>query len=182
MKTLQPPTVLRPILLRLQVGLEHPAMHPPLLVAGSRKDEPFNHLKLAVAYNGSPRSHVALDLALWMAHQTRIATSQTVTLHGVFVGDPDLKSNTSALSQTDAILHQARALADEWRGQLHAHLRFGDPASELKTVVAQEGIQILIVGCQSSRHPLVRLLGDCPAVVLGIPETVIVPSETVVVG
>ncbi|MCF2970387.1 universal stress protein [Synechococcus sp. Nb3U1] len=181
-KTLQSSPFLRPILQQLQDGLDHPALHPPILVSGSQSDAPQDYLKLAVAYNGSPGSHAALDLALWMAHQTRIATSQIVALHVVFVGDPNLKSNAPALSQADVLLHQARALADEWRGQLHAHLRFGDPAAELKTVVAQEGIQILIVGCRSSQHPLVRLLGNCPAVVLGIPETGVVPSETVVVG
>ncbi|MEN9224837.1 MAG: universal stress protein [Thermostichus sp. HHBFW_bins_43] len=167
MKSTHPPTFLRPILQRLQDGLEHPALHPPMLVSGSQIHAPQEHLKLAVAYNGSPRSHAALDLALWIAHQTRVATPQLVTVHVVFVGYPGLTAN--ALAQADEILHQARSLADEWRGHLYTHLRFGDPAAELKTVVAQEGIHLLMVGCESARHPLVKGLADCPCAVLGIP-------------
>lgn len=181
MKSTHQPTFLRPILQRLQDGLDHPALHPPVLVAGSQIHAPQDHLRLAVAYNGSPRSHAVLDLALWIAHQTRVATPQIVTVHVVFVGHARLKGNALALSEADETLHQARSLAEEWRGYLYTHLRFGDPTSELKKVVAQEGIHLLIVGCESVRHPLVKGLADCSCAVLGIPKVIAVPGEIALV-
>lgn len=176
-QTLVSSPFLRPILQRLQDGLDHPALHPPVLASGSQTHIPQDHLKLAVAYNGSPRSHAALDLALWIAHQTRVATSQMVTVHVVFVGDSGLKSHALALSEADEILYQARSLAEEWRGHFCTHLCFGDPTSELKNVAAQEGIHLLMIGCESAHHPLVQDLADCPCAVLGIPKVIALPSE-----
>jgi hypothetical protein len=168
---------LQPILQRLQDRLAHPALHPPVWVSGSQINVCRNPLKLAIAYNGTPRSHAALDLAFWIAHQTRVATAQIVMVHVVYVSHSDLKGSTLALSKADEILHQARLLADEWRGHLYTHLRFGDPTDELKQVVAQEGIHLLIVGCESAHHPFLDGLADCPCTVLGIPRLFSVPGE-----
>ncbi|MEH2177903.1 universal stress protein [Nostoc sp.] len=48
-------------------------------------------VNLIVAYDASPKSHTALDIAFWIAHQTRLATNAEVTVQAVYV----LKDNQS---------------------------------------------------------------------------------------
>jgi len=184
-------------------------------------------INLVVGYSGSPRSQAALDLTLWIAHQTRLATRKQVTVQVVYVVDnrsshprsrvaattdptqrwarphdqptlldvalhdrvrprtalaelPDLVEVASpslemgmadVFEHADRILWQARCLADEWRGSLKTHLRFGSVDEELTSVVQAESASLLILGCESAKHPLVQQLGKtflCP--VLGIPS------------
>ncbi|MGI0485057.1 universal stress protein [Pantanalinema rosaneae CENA516] len=187
-------------------------------------------VNLMVAYNGSPRSQIALDLTLWIAHQTRLATSKAVTVQVIYVMDlqsscsptlsakhpvsskskpfsrkkqrnaplvacgqaavqsrsnsiaPELSEScqpsvsdvsscwADSFEQADRILWRARYLADEWRGSLKTHLRFGSLIPELKSVVQAESATMLIVGCESAEHPLVQQLGrSFPCPVVGIP-------------
>jgi nucleotide-binding universal stress UspA family protein len=189
-------------------------------------------INLAVGYSGSPCSQTALDLTLWIAHQTRLATGKQVTVQVVYVvenktthipvycstesiqevenwvelcqrsstlpqGSHSRKLDrsgqqtaviylpervetcapvqqtgmTDVFEQADRILWQARCLADEWRGSLKTHLRFGTVAEELKSVVEEESASLLILGCETANHPLVQQLGKnfaCP--ILGIPS------------
>ena len=185
-------------------------------------------INLVVGYSSSPRSQTALDLTLWIAHQTRLATGKQVTVQVVYVVDnqasqkrpvfagaldsmqrwardpqerldplclasSDLSRPRTALAElpdfcepsspnlelgmaevferADRILWQARCLADEWRGSLKTHLRFGSVDEELKSVVQAESASLLILGCESAQHPLVRQLDNgFPCPVLGIPS------------
>lgn len=191
-------------------------------------------INLVVGYNGSPKSHAALDLTLWIAHQTRLVTRKQVIVQVVYVVDnsqsscsPDCfgltsispvqlsyqelkeslqpgnrpsgpvlacqpSASTASLlmpstetqlfqretqlfqgdpfEQADRILWQARCLADEWRGSLKAHLRFGLVATELRKIVETEAAALLCLGCYSAADLVVQQLNcDFPCPVLGIP-------------
>ncbi|WP_421656198.1 universal stress protein [Leptothermofonsia sp. ETS-13] len=185
------------------------------------KARPTQDLNFVVGYNGSPKSQTALDLTLWIAHQTRLATQQQVIVQVVYVVDwedecgqsrirkasavgmgnyreignsrqtsthrlnggtiAELHSPSELLrtqqscqfeqfEQADRILWQARHLAEEWRGSLETHLRFGRVAEELRSVVETESAALLLLGCESAESPLIARLGnDFPCPVLGIP-------------
>ncbi len=207
-------------------------------------------INLVVGYNGSPNSQTALDLTLWIAHQTRLATRHHVTVQVVYVVDleeqyaqecapecalepllpyaapagwlgdrattlepfhlaerwpetnrglgavaalPDLANRDLAgmdlagiateplplvdqpvdhFDHADRILWQARQMADEWRGSLKTHLRFGNVAQELRRVVNAESASVLLLGCTSVENRVVEQLGLAfPCAVLGIPPT-----------
>ncbi|MFW9261854.1 universal stress protein [Nostoc sp. CALU 546] len=49
------------------------------------KPQSSKAVNLIVAYDGSPKSHTALDVAFWIAHQTRLATNVEVTVQAVYV-------------------------------------------------------------------------------------------------
>lgn len=75
--------------------------------------------------------------------------------------------------KADRILWQARYLADEWRGSLETHLRFGNLVEELRTVACQAPTTALILGCSSPADPIVQALGeDLPFPILGIPANI----------
>lgn len=207
--------------------------HPSLDTSGAV-------VNLVVGYSGSPKSQTALDLTLWIAHQTRLATGKSVMVEVAYVVEEldsaltspiasagafrmdawrtgstrrertleagkshlDKKSNSGAtileretkggtalalsdpqtmgstkvldramqFEKADRILWQARCLAEEWRGSLKTHLRFGNVARELRSVVEAEEAALLVLGCDSAEHPLIRQLGrQFPCPVLGTP-------------
>lgn len=196
-------------------------------------------INLVVGYNSSPKSQTALDLTLWIAHQTRLATRRQVTVQVVYVINPtdcldsiptttdfrpvrtggkktavkhaaqitDLSEEFEPYStavrmgaiatldeptledaglpfgnyptcqaqqfeQADRILWQARCLANEWRGSLKTHLRFGHVAQELRSVAKEESAVLLWLGCDSPKNPIVRSLSaNSPCPVLGVPAS-----------
>jgi len=200
----------------------------------SKSPNPTKYINFIVGYNSSIQSQIALDITLWIAHQTRLVTTKEVTVQVVYVLDetpkiydedtcslggkksfaakPQLSDleKTSALkcaapaialpsaeiqsvSQrttwidppylraifgqdnqyevADKLLWQARCLAEEWRGLFKAHLRIGQVATELRNVAELESANLLFLGCNSDKHPLIRELGnDFPCCVLGIPS------------
>jgi nucleotide-binding universal stress UspA family protein len=213
---------IKPILARLQdaIGsqeiINQMVLLPETVVIPSDRDKSTQSVNLVVGYDSSPGSQTALDIALLIAHQTRLATQKQVTVHVVYVQSnlladvynycdvniPSLVCNqfestpTSALKcatsvltqpqtgvkaakpylksvdlfeQADRILWQARCLAEEWKGTFVAHLRFGSIATELRQVVESEAADLLMLGCNSTDHPVVQQLGIVPCAVLGIP-------------
>jgi nucleotide-binding universal stress UspA family protein len=229
---------IKSMLARLQQALDgsYSAEQLVLLPGQSELDpfpQPKDSIDLVVGYSGSTNSQVALDLTLWIAHQTRLTTQKQVLVHVVYVVNPQISPpkqtlaplwNTSApapvwapvaeqlrpnrretalllepedqargrspsghhsldlchlqpavgsidfLEQADCVLWQARCLAEEWRGSLEAHLRFGSVSSELRNVVNAQSADLLVVGCSNKKHTLVKkLTRQFPCPVLGIP-------------
>ena len=192
------------MLARLQATLDRSDLVSKMLLIPSRSLElsPLTAVNLVVGYSGSLKSQAALDLTLWIAHQTKIATSQQVTVQMVYVSEElvavsptrssrSSRGRTSVLAmpqpsirqevleksrqfeQADRILWQARCLAEEWRGALKTHLRFGQVGEQLIEVACQEEASLLILGCESAHVPLVRQLANqgkaLPFSVIGIP-------------
>lgn len=192
------------MLARLQATLDRSDLVGKMLLIPSRSLElsPLTAVNLVVGYSGSLKSQAALDLTLWIAHQTKIATSQQVTVQMVYVSEelvtvsPARASRSSTgrtsvlampqpsirqevleksrqFEQADRILWQARCLAEEWRGALKTHLRFGQVGEQLIEVACQEAASLLILGCESAHVPLVRQLANqgkaLPFSVIGIP-------------
>lgn len=220
---------IKSMLARLQAALGQPHLMEQMVLSMGAKtlDTAETHsdgnINLVIGYNGSPNSQIALDLTLWIAHQTRLATQKQVMVHVVYVVDQStlptrsskrtnarssrntatrgmqssalltrpqetvepletvesclnlcnitaIPKSANLLEQADCILWQARCLAEEWRGSLEAHLRFGSLAAELRQVVADEKADLLLLGCSTANHPLVRQLSSkFPCPILGIP-------------
>ena len=161
------------MLVRLQNALGRDGLPQPVVLHPGKKffeadwGQPSETINLVVGYSGSPNSLTALDLTLCMAHQTRLATQRPVMVHVVYVIEG------KQFDQADRVLYQARHLAEEWRGSLTTHLQFGRTAAGLKEVVLAEKADLLVLGCHSEKHALVKKLASAlPCPVLGIPQTV----------
>jgi nucleotide-binding universal stress UspA family protein len=256
---------IKPILARLQSALGRNDLIQQMVLLPetnkpNRKAKSGKTVKLVVGYNGSPHSQTALDVTLWIAYQTRMATQKQVVVHVVYVVDADspatlrplishlpvfdaatlgcvgkgffgadpvaspieadsvqrgkpkrLSPATAVLNQprlpalptslrlvdpecmipnfqpmdalehADYVLWQARCLAEEWRGSLEAHLCFGNVAAELRRVVESEAADLLLLGCTTTSHPLVRqLAARFPCPILGIPHQLNCSEEAAV--
>ena len=78
------------MLVRLQGALGRSDLVNQMLLlpqAHSLQTSSDQEINLVVGYSSSPRSQTALDLTLWIAHQTRLATGKQVTVQVVYVVD-----------------------------------------------------------------------------------------------
>ncbi len=89
---------IKPMLARLQSAtgrddlIEQMVLLPEPNKPFSKKPQKAKAVNLIVAYDASPNSHTALDIAFWIAHQTRLATNTEVTVQAVYVVE-DNQSN-----------------------------------------------------------------------------------------
>lgn len=102
---------IKPMLARLQgaMGLddliEQMVLLPP---ASSPSDwaESTKSVNLVVGYNSSPGSQTALDITMWIAHQTRLATQKQVTVQVVYVVDDNQNVFSSESDASTASIHR----------------------------------------------------------------------------
>lgn len=82
---------IKPMLVRLQSAIGRDDLVEQMVLIPEPKRRSLTNVptaksvNLIVAYNASPNSHTALDIAFWIAHQTRLATNQQVTVQAVYV-------------------------------------------------------------------------------------------------
>ena len=84
---------IKPILVRLEDAMhrndlmEQMVLLPEPATPAFREDNCSQSVNFVVGYNASPRSQTALDLTMWIAHETRLATQKQVTVQVVYVVD-----------------------------------------------------------------------------------------------
>ncbi len=89
---------IKSMLLRLESALERNDLMEQMVLlpqsasAASKWTNSTKSLNLVVGYNASPKSQTALDLTMWIAHQTRLATQKQVTVQVVYVVDESQKN------------------------------------------------------------------------------------------
>lgn len=104
---------IKPMLARLQSAIgrddliEQMVLRPAPKIPISKGAESSKSLTLMVGYNGSPSSHAALDTALLMAHQTRLATSKQVNVQIVYVIDENQSSALKDILKFDSVPEMA---------------------------------------------------------------------------
>lgn len=100
---------IKPLLVRLQnaIGrddlIEQMVLHSTPKKHISEETQSKKSVNLIVGYNSSPNSHTALDIALLIAHQTRLATKTQVTVQVVYVIEDNQCSNNTNVLPIDEV-------------------------------------------------------------------------------
>ena len=92
---------IKPMLVRLEGAMdrndliEQMVLLPEPASAAAKWSNSTKSVNLVVGYNASPSSQTALDLTMWIAHQTRLVTQKQVTVQVVYVVDENHKNQYS---------------------------------------------------------------------------------------
>jgi nucleotide-binding universal stress UspA family protein len=94
------------MLMRLQTALQVENLSEQMLLIPGETltlplispQKPKHTTTIVIGYNDSPNSRTALDFALWMAHQTRLASRTQVMVHVVYVLSQEVPLNVPARS------------------------------------------------------------------------------------
>lgn len=97
---------IKPMLMRLEGAMdrndliEQMVLLPEPASAAAKWANSNQSVNLIVGYDASPRSQTALDLTMWIAHQTRLATQKDVTVQVVYVVED--QSSSMSLETVDS--------------------------------------------------------------------------------
>ncbi|MGH7999103.1 MAG: universal stress protein [Brasilonema sp.] len=103
---------LKPILVRLQNAIGRDDLIEQMVLISvpetplSAQAQSAKSINLIVGYNSSPNSHTALDIALLMAHQTRLATKAQVAVQVVYVIEENQSSHSAEILQREKFASQ----------------------------------------------------------------------------
>lgn len=103
------------MLVRLEGSMERNDLIEEMLLlpenasAVNKLDSATKPINLIVGYNASPKSQTALDLTMWIAHQTRLVTQNSVTVQVVYVVEDNLSLNYPNVLKTAAISRSSSA-------------------------------------------------------------------------
>lgn len=83
--------------------IEQMVLLPEPASSASKWSSSTKSVNLVVGYNASPSSQTALDLTMWIAHQTRLATQKQVMVQVVYVVEAHSSSKVSEVSKPDQV-------------------------------------------------------------------------------
>lgn len=111
---------IKPMLVRLEGAMdrndliEQMVLLPEPASAAAKWSNSTKSVNLVVGYNASPSSQTALDLTMWIAHQTRLVTQKQVTVQVVYVVDENQKNKyTDGFKTVDASKSSKHQLPSE---------------------------------------------------------------------
>ncbi|MBP5977462.1 universal stress protein [Brasilonema sp. CT11] len=140
---------LKPILVRLQNAIARDDLIDQMVLlsvpktAFSAQDQSAQSINLIVGYNSSPNSHTALDIALLIAHQTRLATKAQVTVQVVYVIEQNQKTHPEDILQVEKFTNQHVTE----QNPPHCSTSFSSPAFDTG-VITQSKTQDKVGYCQ----------------------------------
>jgi hypothetical protein len=93
--------------------IEQMLLLPEPASAASKWASSAKSVNLVVGYNASPSSQTALDLTMWIAHQTRLVTQKQVTVQVVYVVDEISSKCPDVFTSADASRSSIHRLPSE---------------------------------------------------------------------